>query len=171
MYLPVRYPGEAKPGNHWPFLASILKDFDDVEVTVLTETSLVSLPEEPLRNRDFDAHGRKTASDACVVTVDISLIWIPKTEMDLRQGYCSSSGEYTSCCCDCMCLCFLFVFHFRDLLVVRICYCILMVWSGVVKIGWMRCYCWLNWPIRVCNPLSSLIWLTYPQIQVFVSVG
>lgn len=38
----------------------------------LTDKSLLSLPEDPVRNLDFEAHGRKTAAEACVVTVAIS---------------------------------------------------------------------------------------------------
>lgn len=38
----------------------------------LMDTSLFNLPEEPVRNLDFEAHGRKTAAEACVVTVAIS---------------------------------------------------------------------------------------------------
>ena len=68
--LPSRYPGEAKPGSHWPFLASTLKD-DDEEVFGLAGNTLPNFPEDPLRNLDFEVHGRKTASEACVVTVAI----------------------------------------------------------------------------------------------------
>lgn len=36
-----------------------------------TDSSLPSLPEDPVRNLDLDAHGRKTAAEAWVVTVAI----------------------------------------------------------------------------------------------------
>lgn len=35
------------------------------------DKSLFNLPEDPVRNLDFEAHGRKTAAEACVVTVAI----------------------------------------------------------------------------------------------------
>ena len=40
----------------------------------LIDTSLFNLPEEPVRNLDFEVHGRKTAAEACVVTVAISFL-------------------------------------------------------------------------------------------------
>lgn len=70
-YLPLRYPGEANPGNHSPFLASTLREpAEDEEFAMgLMANSLCNLPEDPVMNLDFEAHGRKTEAEACVVTV------------------------------------------------------------------------------------------------------
>lgn len=43
----------------------------DEEVDCLMETSLFNLPDDPVRNLVFEAHGRKTAMEACVVTAAI----------------------------------------------------------------------------------------------------
>lgn len=63
-YLPFKYAGDGRPGNHSPFLASTLRDEDDEAATGLTESSRWSLPEDPERNLDRAAHGRNTAAEA-----------------------------------------------------------------------------------------------------------
>jgi len=49
-----------------------LKEPEEVEAIGLMDNSLVNLPEDPVRNLDFEAHGRKRAAEACVVTVAMS---------------------------------------------------------------------------------------------------
>ncbi|KHL91181.1 hypothetical protein QW71_36150 [Paenibacillus sp. IHB B 3415] len=51
-------------------MASTLNDLGDEDFD-LSEISLLSLPEEPVRNWDLAARGRKTAVDACAVMVAI----------------------------------------------------------------------------------------------------
>nr|GMC48350.1 hypothetical protein Iba_chr01aCG19900 [Ipomoea batatas] len=72
IYLPSRYAGDGKPGSHSPFLASILKETLDEDVDALKETSLFSLPDDPVRNLVLEAHGRKTAAEACVTVAIFS---------------------------------------------------------------------------------------------------
>jgi hypothetical protein len=48
-----------------------LKEPDEVEAIGLMDKSLLNLPEDPERNLDFEAHGRKRAAVGCVVTVAI----------------------------------------------------------------------------------------------------
>lgn len=43
-----------------------------MEAIGLMDNSLVNLPEDPVRNLDFEAHGRKRVAEACVVTVAMS---------------------------------------------------------------------------------------------------
>jgi len=50
-------------------LASTLKDAEGGHPIGLILTSRFSLPEDPVRNLDFEAHGRKMAAEAWVVTV------------------------------------------------------------------------------------------------------
>lgn len=45
---------------------------DEEEGADLKDNSRWSLLEDPVRNLDFEAHGRKTATEACVVTVAMS---------------------------------------------------------------------------------------------------
>lgn len=72
IYLPSRYAGDGKPGSHSPFLASILNEKLDEDVDALKETSLFSLPDDPVRNLVLEAHGRKTAAEACVTVAIFS---------------------------------------------------------------------------------------------------
>jgi len=50
-------------------LASTLKEAEGGHPIGLILTSRFSLPEDPVRNLDFEAHGRKMAAEAWVVTV------------------------------------------------------------------------------------------------------
>lgn len=52
-------------------MASTLNEVVDEEVDDLIETSLFNFPDDPVRNLVFEAHGRKAAMEACVVTAAI----------------------------------------------------------------------------------------------------
>lgn len=56
------------------------------DVDGLMETSLFSLPDDPVRNLVFEAHGRKMAMEACVVNAAIVSDLNFGEGIDIRKG-------------------------------------------------------------------------------------